>query len=835
MDRWKSAAFSLAFFSLLAAGLSSGCELIAGVDRDLIPSTGGSGATGGEGGTPSTGGGGSEECSTADDCGADSDCATFSCDAGMCSQTNAALGAACDDDGGEVCDGDGQCVPANCIDTVQNGSETAVDCGGECPGCANGETCASGDDCLSGFCDDGAGGSGGGQGGGGGATPDAICAACAVDDDCNGTGSFFCQNGVCEPEGVLGDPCVNSSQCQSGNCSDGVCCDDVCSGGCDACSVAAGSSADGSCELLPFGDAGNPSCAPYLCDGASAACPTSCGDDNDCITNVSCSDGLCCDTACSGTCESCSLSGTEGTCTLVGSGLDPDDECTAGACNGSGACALDNGESCSAPSDCLSNFCADGVCCDGACGGTCEACDLSGSEGSCTLVSSGLDPDDGWTGVYCDGTGACKLDNGATCTLGSECFSTFCADGVCCDGGCAGLCEACNLSGSEGTCTAIGGADPADECTGADVCNGANQCQCMDSNQNGSETDVDCGGGVCPACAVGGSCTDGGDCQTGVCIGNICQPSMCGDGTVNGSESCDFADPATPCCNATCDGTATSGTVCGSDPDGADCQAAPQCDGTGTGSASCLPVSELDDTPCIDDSLFCTGDETCQSGVCTSGGDPCQPNETCNEAGSTCDCTPDCSGKSCGDDGCGQSCGNCLAAGELCINFACAPGDPWINELHYDNTGNDAGEFIEVAVPAGMDVSTLSVVHYNGNGGAVIDTHALTSFVQGATVNGVTFYSLTLPQDGLENGPDGLALIDGAAVLEFLSYEGSFMATAGPASGQTSVDIGVFEPNSAPVGTSLGLIGAGGTRDDFSWAVIADDTPGDVNVGQSML
>jgi uncharacterized protein YjdB len=39
-----------------------------------------------------------------------------------------------------------------CSDTVQNGTETAVDCGGSCGPCANGLTCQSAADCQSGTC-----------------------------------------------------------------------------------------------------------------------------------------------------------------------------------------------------------------------------------------------------------------------------------------------------------------------------------------------------------------------------------------------------------------------------------------------------------------------------------------------------------------------------------------------------------------------------------------------------------------------------------------------------------------------------------------------------------
>ncbi|HIA01631.1 MAG TPA: hypothetical protein EYN06_06015 [Myxococcales bacterium] len=35
------------------------------------------------------------------------------------------------------------------------------------------------------------------------------------------------------------------------------------------------------------------------------------------------------------------------------------------------------------------------------------------------------------------------------------------------------------------------------------------------------------------------------------------------------------------------------------------------------------------------------------------------------------ECTPDCDGKECGDDGCGNSCGECLGNGSVCTNGQC--------------------------------------------------------------------------------------------------------------------------------------------------------------------
>ncbi len=78
-----------------------------------------------------------------------------------------------------------------------------------------------------------------------------------------------------------GSVCDNGGQCQSGFCVDGVCCDSACGGSvtgdCQACSVAAGSSAQGVCSLLSAATLCRPagtSCdEAELCDGNSAACP----------------------------------------------------------------------------------------------------------------------------------------------------------------------------------------------------------------------------------------------------------------------------------------------------------------------------------------------------------------------------------------------------------------------------------------------------------------------------------------------------------------------------------------------------------------------------------
>lgn len=53
----------------------------------------------------------------------------------------------------------------------------------------------------------------------------------------------------------------------------------------------------------------------------------------------------------------------------------------------------------------------------------------------------------------------------------------------------------------------------------------------------------------------------------------------------------------------------------------------------------------------------------------------------------------------------------------------------FINEIHYDNSGTDSGEPIEIAGPAGTDLTGWSVVLYNGNGSAPYSTTVVFSRV----------------------------------------------------------------------------------------------------------
>ncbi len=158
--------------------------------------------------------------------------------------------------------------------------------------------------------------------------------------------------------------------------------------------------------------------------------------------------------------------------------------------------------------------------------------------------------------------------------------------------------------------------------------------------------------------------------------------------------------------------------------------------------------------------------------------------------------------------------------------------DPWINEFHYDDSGADEGEFVEVAGPAGTDLSGWSVVGYNGSGGGDYKTVSLSGSIPNQS-NG--YGTVSVAFSGMQNGaPDGLALIDDqGAVVEFISYEGSFTATSGAAQGETSTDVGVAETSSTAAGQSLQRTGSGSEAGDFTWSGPSTDSPGSVNGGQS--
>ncbi len=155
----------------------------------------------------------------------------------------------------------------------------------------------------------------------------------------------------------------------------------------------------------------------------------------------------------------------------------------------------------------------------------------------------------------------------------------------------------------------------------------------------------------------------------------------------------------------------------------------------------------------------------------------------------------------------------------------------WINEFHYDNVSTDQGEFIEVAGSAGTDLSGWSLVLYNGSNSSTYKTVMLDGLLPNQS-NG--FGTLTYDMVIQNGSPDGMALINPQGeVVEFLSYEGVLTASNGPASGMTSVNVGVSESNNTPVGHSLQRGGQGNQAEDFYWQSARAETYGYLNSNQT--
>ncbi len=169
------------------------------------------------------------------------------------------------------------------------------------------------------------------------------------------------------------------------------------------------------------------------------------------------------------------------------------------------------------------------------------------------------------------------------------------------------------------------------------------------------------------------------------------------------------------------------------------------------------------------------------------------------------------------------------------------PNDVFINEFHYDNASTDTGEFVEIAVAPGFTgaLSDISLLLYNGLGGVVYGTHSLSTFTAGATTaSGHRLYHKMI--SGIQNGdPDGFAVVNTATsqVMHFISYGGVITATAGPAVGMTSTDIGISQNAEINGQAALGLTGTGGSASDFTWTKFTGiaHSPGQPNNAQNFI
>jgi MYXO-CTERM domain-containing protein len=596
---------------------------------------------------------------------------------------------------GQTCSySDSECSSGHCVDGVCCDAA----CNGTCESCINSQTGQTTGACkpiipAAGFTGD---------------CFNADVSTCGTTGLCNGAGAcqLFAASTQCQDLASCASPTSRNipDTCDgSGSCVDK---------GTQACATGY-SCQNGACNTQCTSDA---QCASdYWCDTVNKVCLAdrnqgqSCARDAACSGNANCVDGVCCDSACSGTCRSCLKNQTglaqDGLCGNILDDTDPANECAAdvgypasckapGLCDGAGACRVyAKSGVVSAPNSC-SGVQLTTKTCDGA--GNQQVLQLpcypykcdSGGNGcrvACTVATQLQDCDGD---SFCS-NGACigQKPNGSACNEDTECSSKHCANkgvgplegdviagdgaggapeepvdypGVCCDEACGESCEACKKSlraqGTDGTCGPVKDHedprgdcvyDPATPCGDSGSCDGAGHCRKVSFG-------TACGVTSCVGNSVKGQTCDG----TGDCVDSgspaACAPYVCRD--VNGAEQC-----TNPCAG---DDDCQDGYYCTEQsckkklPNGASCDSSGIC-----GSGFCVD-GVCCDTSCNGQCAAC--DNAGSEGICSAvKGEPHGNRTKCDHAGEEC-------GGSC--DGVNASACKYVANGTACGATTCDNG-----------------------------------------------------------------------------------------------------------------------------------------------------------------
>ncbi|MBI5609541.1 MAG: hypothetical protein HY902_11740, partial [Deltaproteobacteria bacterium] len=492
-------------------------------------------------------------------------------------------------------------------------------------------------------------------------------------------------NAVCTLQGGAGVCVCKAGYAGSGktcsvcapSCSGKTCGSDGCGGQCGVCGGNQACSSGGLCVCTP--QCNGKTCGPDGCGGQCGSCGSgqACNGDGQCakICVPQCQGKACGPDGCGGECGSC---GAEQFCHLDTA------QCRWNACPGAqtqGCCSGNSLVSCGKTGLSVSD-----------CNASSTWCSWDADKGAyaCMAKNAGAEPT-GKIQQMCVAVPPCKpVCDGKSC--GSD--------------GCGGSCGTCK---SGDICVFATGKCIPDPCAGigpSGCCQGNDRVTCA-----GGKPAKDVCGGDSAACGWDGAASytcgqsgatapEGGpakDCPASLCIpnctGKVCGSDGCGGvcGTCGAKQTCTAGSCCTPdCTNKNC-GSDGCGGSCGTCGEGLTCSAAEGvCIGTdacqgapydvgccfGQTVKRCKAPMTLQSEDCSKSDGVCGWDAKYNRYGCgTQGGKDPSGKAPMQCAGAPA-CVPQCTGKSCGPDGCGGLCENLCSAGTVCNakTGTCVPG-----------------------------------------------------------------------------------------------------------------------------------------------------------------
>mgnify|MGYP000203293755 CR=1 FL=1 len=581
---------------------------------------------------------------------------------------------------GQVCC-NGKCVTGDCCGNTDCKDPNKPICRGnvcspctgnaQCPSgvCCNGVCCAKGLICNAGICQEGC--ENDGQCGQGQKCCNKQCVAgncCGVNDCANQVcRTKACDKNTCaytvQPNGQPGTDCA--TQCCNGNCCAGsevcfsnACClpqpkDKTCEGKCGTVTNNCG-------QQVNCGDCPVKTCETATCSGQSTCNytpvndgqqgPNCTGQGQFCCARKCCSsgqvcfnDGCCvpqskeqtCKDKCGEVINNCGQKVDCGPCAPM--------TCKEGTCGKHNICSYQNqangqpGTNCPNPQFCCAGNCCDsnavcfnnGCCiprtkeqtCDGKCGNVVNNCGQTVDCGACTVQTCKEGTCNAQTNIceYTNQTNGRPGNNcphprqccqGTCCTTGQVCFNNGCCTpiSICPANACGSISDGCGGTVNCGTCPEV-------------TCNtsACTNTHCVNTQQPNNQPGTKC---ASPKFCCGGNC--------------------CASDKVCFNNGCCIPDTKQQTCNGKCGEVVNN---CGQKVDCGAC-AIVTCKSGSCDANICVYTNQTNGQP----GNNCSSPRQCCNGTCCTSGQVCN-NNAC--------CTPDCSGKVCGSNGCGGTCGAC--------------------------------------------------------------------------------------------------------------------------------------------------------------------------------